>query len=420
MNNRKMHQQDGMSNGDGTGGVGVAGNGNLTMDGFTDNPPPSSKVAMEQQQAPSSGNSNGPPTSSLRLFGLAATFFLMMIVMELAMEAASRTFSHLDYLTQAITLFQFLCCFLLPAVVEGPRKVLTKFPQRPREFAPYIRLAFAVVGATGLATYSLKYVSFPTKVVFKSTKLIPTMLVATIVNPKTSKFGPLDYLSALLLCFGAAGYSYGSGAGDKGDNSTSYMGIAILCVSLCCDAVVPNMQQKLMEPPSPADGGYSALPTTTNGEIGLDANRSQSPNSCCARFAGGSANGGGLGLTAAELMVNLNAVVVIGLLTYMLLTGSLFQVIKTSIESPLLLGYLTLIGVGLSTAVLAYTQLIKSASSVVAVAVGTLRKVATVVLSYIVFPKPLLPIHIWSGMLVLAGVLLHSYSKKKRKGGSKK
>ena len=417
MNNRKMHQQDGMSNGDGSGGA--ASNRNPTIDGFTDNPPPSSKV-MEQQASSSGSSTNVPPTSSLRLFGLAATFFLMMIVMELAMEAASREFSHLDYLTQAITLFQFLCCFLLPAVVEGPRKVLTKFPQRPREFAPYIRLAFAVVGATGLATYSLKYVSFPTKVVLKSTKLIPTMLVATIVNPKTSKFGPLDYLSALLLCFGAAGYSYGSGAGDKGDNSTSYVGIAILCISLCCDAVVPNMQQKLMEPPSPVDGGYSSLPTTANGEMSLDANRSQSPKSFCARFAGGSANGGGLGLTAAELMVNLNAVVVIGLLTYMLLSGSLFEVIKTSIESPLLLGYLTLIGVGLSTAVLAYTQLIKSASSVVAVAVGTLRKVATVVLSYIVFPKPLLPIHIWSGMLVLAGVLLHSYSKKKRKGGSKK
>lgn len=412
MNNRKMHQQDGISNGK----SGGADNSYPNIDGFADNPPPSSKVI---EQAPSSGN--GPPTSSLRLFGLAATFFLMMVVMELAMEAASRTFSHLDYLTQAITLFQFLCCFLLPAVVEGPRRVLTKFPQRPREFAPYIRLAFAVVGATGLATYSLKYVSFPTKVVFKSTKLIPTMLVATIVNPKTSKFGPLDYLSALLLCFGAAGYSYGSGAGDKGDNSTSYVGIAILCVSLCCDAVVPNMQQKLMEPPtSPADGGYSALPTTANsGEVSLDAHRSRSPKSFCARFAGGSADGGGLGLTAAELMVNLNAVVVIGLLLYMLLSGSLFEVIKTSIESPLLLGYLTLIGVGLSTAVLAYTQLIKSASSVVAVAVGTLRKVATVVLSYIVFPKPLLPIHIWSGMLVLAGVLLHSYSKKKRKGSKK-
>ena len=124
-------------------------------------------------------------------------------------------------------------------------------------------------------------------------------------------------------------------------------------------------------------------------------------------------------MTAAELMVNLNAVVMIGLLTFMLLSGSLLDVVKTSIANPLLLGYLTLIGVGLSVAVLAYTQLIKSASSVVAVAVGTVRKVATVVLSYIVFPKPLLPIHVWSGMLVLAGVLLHSYSKKKKKNSKK-
>ena len=404
MNNRRMNHQDDTSNG-------VGGSGTATIDGFADNPPPSKVIEP--------ASANVPPASSLRLFGLAATFFIMMVVMELALEAASRTFSHLDYLAQAVTLFQFLFCFLLPAILEGPRRVLTKFPQRPREFAPYIRLAFGVVGATGLATYSLKYVSFPTKVVFKSTKLIPTMLVATIVNPKTSKFGPLDYISALLLCFGAAGYSYGSGAGDKGDNETSYVGIAILCVSLCCDAVVPNMQQKLMEPPSPADGGYSALPTTANGEWNSEANRSRPPKSLCARFAGGSANGGGLGLTAAELMVNLNAVVVIGLLSFMLLSGSLFEVVKTSIANPLLFGYLTLIGVGLSVAVLAYTQLIKSASSVVAVAVGTVRKVATVVLSYLIFPKPLLPIHVWSGMLVLAGVLLHSYSKKTKKNSKK-
>ena len=118
-------------------------------------------------------------------------------------------------------------------------------------------------------------------------------------------------------------------------------------------------------------------------------------------------------------MVNLNAVVVIGLLSFMLLSGSLFEVVKTSIANPLLFGYLTLIGVGLSVAVLAYTQLIKSASSVVAVAVGTVRKVATVVLSYLIFPKPLLPIHVWSGMLVLAGVLLHSYSKKTKKNSKK-
>ena len=44
-------------------------------------------------------------------------------------------------------------------------------------------------------------------------------------------------------------------------------------------------------------------------------------------------------------------------------------------------------------------------------AVATLRKVATIVLSYIVFPKPLLAMHIAAGLAVLAGVLLSTVKK---------
>jgi solute carrier family 35 (adenosine 3'-phospho 5'-phosphosulfate transporter), member B3 len=66
----------------------------------------------------------------------------------------------------------------------------------------------------------------------------------------------------------------------------------------------------------------------------------------------------------------------------------------------------------LSTAVLAYTRLIQASGSVVAVAVSTLRKVVTVTLSYIVFPKQLLTIHVVSGVAVLGGIVLSSYSSK--------
>ena len=40
-------------------------------------------------------------------------------------------------------------------------------------------------------------------------------------------------------------------------------------------------------------------------------------------------------------------------------------------------------------------------------------KVATVVLSYAVFPKPLLPQHVWSGLLVVLGLYLSSAGRKK-------
>jgi len=365
-----------------------------------------------------------PPSSTFETFSLAAIFFLCMIVMELSMEAATRSFSHLDSLTSTITLFQFSFCVGIPAVVAGPRHALRKFPRKMRDFTPYIRLSLAVFGATALATHSLHYVSYPTKVVFKAAKLIPTMIVSTIVNPGSS-FALLDYVSALLLCAGAAGYGYGQG-GQHGDTTTSTMGIALLTTSVLCDAVVPNMQQKLMAPPT----GYSALPKTTS--TGGDESRPRGPGTgsggapvgspggaasfvrdICESFTRGSQGGGGLDLSAGELMTNVNAVGTICLFIFMVLSGSLVSAVTTAVANPVLLVYLVLIGLGLSMAVLAYTRLIKTAGSVVSVAVATLRKVATVVLSYIIFPKALLRIHIVSGVLVLAGICLNSYSRQR-------
>ena len=46
-----------------------------------------------------------------------------------------------------------------------------------------------------------------------------------------------------------------------------------------------------------------------------------------------------------------------------------------------------------------------------AVAVATLRKVATIVLSHIVSPKPSLAMHIAAGLTVLAGIFLSTVKK---------
>ena len=64
------------------------------------------------------------------------------------------------------------------------------------------------------------------------------------------------------------------------------------------------------------------------------------------------------------------------------------------------------VGVGLGTAVLSYTELIRRSGPAVAVAVATLRKVVTVVLSYILFPKPMSSVHAISAGLVMGGLLV--------------
>jgi len=64
------------------------------------------------------------------------------------------------------------------------------------------------------------------------------------------------------------------------------------------------------------------------------------------------------------------------------------------------------VGLGLGTAVLAYTELIRRNGPAVAVAVATLRKVVTVILSYIIFPKTISWVHLISFVLVLLGLLI--------------
>jgi len=341
----------------------------------------------------------------LQVVSCVLIFFFMMIGHELALEAVFSSFHNLDSLASTVTLFQFGFCFLFPLCISN-EKVYETFPKSLDQALPYVRLSILVFGATGLATQSLKYVSYPTKVVFKSAKLIPTMMVSAIINPnnKKSKYGPMDYFAATLLCLGAAGYSYNSGGGSE-EKSTLY-GIILLTVSIVCDAIVPNLQQKLMSIPSSSYLSRKANKThlipiviSTKGDDSNDYDGNESSKN------------ENIGLSAHAVMVNTNAAGFALLLLYMLLSGSLVDVISTAVVDPRLFLYLICIGLGLSTAVLAYTKLINASGSVVTVAVSTLRKCTTVLLSYLLFPKPLLQIHVFSGILVLIGVMVGTFCK---------
>lgn len=346
---------------------------------------------MEVERGPSvlKGPGDGPVSREI-IASYTVTFFFAMIAHELALEAATSDpeFKDLDCLPYAVTLFQFGFCVLLPVMVSRG-EAIQRFPslrRDPSEFYPYIKLSVVVFGATGVSSMALRYVTYPTKVIFKSAKLIPTMIVSTLFHSK--KYSVLEYVAALLLCMGAAGYSIGPGGNDQ-DRNDQWQGIALLLISVLCDAIVPNLQQSLMAPTASSSG---PVPSANN-------NNSSNSNKQ---------------LTAAELMVNTNAVGFIGLLFYTQMAGHLVPAITAFIQHPRLVVYLTFVGMGLGCAVLAYTRLIKASGSVVAVAVATLRKVVTMVLSYLVFPKPFSRIHVLSGLLVLAGIFLSTHAKERK------
>ena len=223
-------------------------------------------------------------------------------------------------------------------------------------------------------------ISRRTKVVFKSAKLIPTMLVSTLVYGNRT-YSPEQYIAALLICIGAAGYGFNPEKGSS-ENDTSYYGIILLTISIICDAIVPNFQQRLMAIPTD-------IPMVNGRDISCD------------------------GLSAQAVMVNTNAIGFGMLSTYMFFNGSLNDAISTATNNIRLFEYLVGIGLGLATAVFFYTRLIKCSGPVAAVAVTTLRKVATMILSYIIFPKPIMKQHVMAGLLVLIGILISTFCKRR-------
>ena len=328
-----------------------------------------------------------------------------MILMELTLEGTQKAFPDLQALPFAVTLVQFSCCFLLP-VGWSKGATLKDLPTTKTEIAPYLLLSLCVFGSSCLATMSIRYVSYPTKVVLKSTKLIPTMIVSTLLQ-NGQRYSKLEYLAACLLCAGAAGYGFGEGKSNKtNNNDASYLGILLLSMSVLSDAFTPNIQQRLMAPPAKTTTHehFDAAATTTTPSFA-------SVTQLCHVLQRVLLPPGGLGVSASTLMTNANFVGGIGVFCYMAVTGDLMDALGVAFVEPTLFLFLTMIGTSLAVAVFCYTRLIQESGSVVAVGVATLRKVVTVILSYAVYPKPFTMTHAISSILVLGGVLLSSYAK---------
>lgn len=112
-------------------------------------------------------------------------------------------------LPAAVTLAQFLACFMLPIVVATLTRggavgasMLREVPVTdPQQLRIYVILAILVAGATALATASLSHVAYTTKIAFKSSKLVPTIIISAIFGGR--QHAARTYVGAVLLCIGA-------------------------------------------------------------------------------------------------------------------------------------------------------------------------------------------------------------------------
>lgn len=106
----------------------------------------------------------------------------------------------------------------------------------------YLFLTFLLMSSSSLSNISLNYINYPTKVVFRSCKLLPTMLISTIVNKQT--FNAAQYCAALGICLGLVLYA---AADWTLAPSFRPVGLVLVLPSVVADSVLPNAQEKLFK-----------------------------------------------------------------------------------------------------------------------------------------------------------------------------
>ncbi|KAB2089598.1 hypothetical protein ERO13_A03G060950v2 [Gossypium hirsutum] len=198
----------------------------------------------------------------------------------------------------------------------------------------YVKLSGVLMGSHGLTKGSLAYLNYPAQIMFKSTKVLPVMIMGAFVPGLRRKYPFNEYISALLLVVGA----------------------------LIMDAFLGNFQEAI----------FTMNPETTQMEMLF-----------CSTIVG-----------------------IPFLLVPMVLTGELFKAWSSCSQHPYI--YCVLVFEAMATFIgqVSVLSLIAIFGAATTAMITTARKAVTLLLSYIIFTKPLTECH-GSGLLLISmGIIL--------------
>jgi adenosine 3'-phospho 5'-phosphosulfate transporter B2 len=125
------------------------------------------------------------------------------------------------------------------------------FFKQPTHKAPlykYSYCAFSNIMSSWCQYEALKFISFPTQVLAKASKIIPVMIMGWIISRK--KYDKYEYVVAITISIGMglflSGSSVGSATADSG-TSTTFSGFILLLAYMSCDAFTSNWQKELFD-----------------------------------------------------------------------------------------------------------------------------------------------------------------------------
>ncbi|CAG2055716.1 unnamed protein product [Timema podura] len=118
--------------------------------------------------------------------------------------------------------------------------------RQPRHMAPlykYVYCSFSNIMSSWCQYEALKYVSFPTQVLAKASKIIPVMLMGKLVSRK--KYDYYEYITAVLISVGMTFFMLGSSNQGKETGVTTFSGLVLLGSYMLFDSFTSNWQGEL-------------------------------------------------------------------------------------------------------------------------------------------------------------------------------
>lgn len=240
------------------------------------------------------------------------------------------------------------------------REYIVKERGRKAPLSAYPFLTACLLSSSALSNISLNYINFPTKVVFRSCKLIPTMIVASVIHKKI--FTITEYACAAAACAGLIMF-----AAADWDLSPSFhpIGLFLVSLSVCADAVLPNAQEGLFK----------------------------------------------LGSSRLEVTVYTNIFTLAIMTVTTAISGDLVKCLQQMIMNRQLAIYFGIYTFIAYIAISFHMHVVKRYGGVAAVLVATGRKAMTLILSFILFPKGFSWLYPVGSILVLGGLAVASLSK---------
>lgn len=134
---------------------------------------------------------------------------------------------------------------ILALTVSGLWCILFK---QPRHGAPMYKYSFASLSnimSSWCQYEALKFISFPTQVLAKASKVIPVMLMGKIVSKKSYEYW--EYLTAVLISLGVSMFLLSSSTNKHPSTVTTFSGVIILAGYIVFDSFTSNWQDNLFK-----------------------------------------------------------------------------------------------------------------------------------------------------------------------------